>query len=149
MAPLPDDLLRAFLAGRDFDCPICGYNIRDLQTDVCPECGRQIQLQVGAVEPRQAICVVGLIGLAAGAGFSGLLVVYVGIRLLIDRYPPVPDRFIYLTVLPLVVESALLYLWLRRWKQIRQLPRSISGPLVIACWAASLINVVFFAIWIR
>lgn len=30
------------LAGRDTPCPGCGYNLRDLPTAMCPECGRTV-----------------------------------------------------------------------------------------------------------
>jgi hypothetical protein len=48
------DLLRAFIAGRDVPCPVCQYNIRDLQHGTCPECGSDLRLQVGSAVPRFA-----------------------------------------------------------------------------------------------
>lgn len=50
MPPPPDDLI-AFLRDRDVYCPLCSYNLRDLQSDRCPECGRELQLTIGLVEP--------------------------------------------------------------------------------------------------
>ncbi len=35
------DLVRHYLAGRDLPCPRCGYNLRGLGGDGCPECGLQ------------------------------------------------------------------------------------------------------------
>src|SRR4051812_44145979 len=69
-------LLLQFLAGRDVECPQCRYNLRDLQSDLCPECGERIALRVQLVEPRQAAPIVGLIGLSAGVGFNALLILY-------------------------------------------------------------------------
>lgn len=40
------ELLRTFLHGRSHPCPICGYDLRDLRNDRCPECGRQLRLVV-------------------------------------------------------------------------------------------------------
>ena len=34
----PHELLRSFLADRDQPCPSCGYNLRGLTTNHCPEC---------------------------------------------------------------------------------------------------------------
>ena len=31
--------LLAYVAGRDVGCPGCEYNLRDLKTGICPECG--------------------------------------------------------------------------------------------------------------
>ena len=64
----PAEGLRAFLAGRDVECPGCGYNLRDLGGSRCPECGDELVLRVGLAEPRQGALIAGLIGLAAGAG---------------------------------------------------------------------------------
>ncbi len=36
------DRLRQFLAGHNVLCPGCGYNLRDLQSNLCPECGRYL-----------------------------------------------------------------------------------------------------------
>ena len=47
--PTDQDMLRQFLADRDVACPACRYNIRQLQTSTCPECGRDLFLTVGAV----------------------------------------------------------------------------------------------------
>lgn len=38
--------LRTFLAGRDVPCPVCGYNLRDLEQERCPECGTHVDLGV-------------------------------------------------------------------------------------------------------
>lgn len=42
-------MLQIFLADRDVPCPACGYNIRQLQKDTCPECGRPLRLTIGIV----------------------------------------------------------------------------------------------------
>jgi hypothetical protein len=52
------DALRAFLAERDVACPGCGYNLRNLTKNVCPECARQFflaELQTERGNPRRAI----------------------------------------------------------------------------------------------
>jgi hypothetical protein len=55
--PTPDQrdndarLLREFLADRDRSCPTCGYNLRNLTSMFCPECGAELRLQVGTPAP--------------------------------------------------------------------------------------------------
>lgn len=44
-------LLRAYLAGRDVSCSGCGYNLRALSGDACPECSSPVSLSVQADEP--------------------------------------------------------------------------------------------------
>ena len=82
MPDAPPDLLSVFLDGRDVVCPGCGYNLRDLQCSRCPECGEELTLQVGLVEPRQTAAISGLIGLAAGLTGSVVLAATI-------------DRFVY------------------------------------------------------
>lgn len=42
------ELLRSFLHERDAVCPVCGYNLRNLTSGTCPECGQRVALCVGA-----------------------------------------------------------------------------------------------------
>ncbi len=46
----PDhNVLLAYLRDHDAPCPVCGYNLRHLTHDVCPECGHQFKLAIGSV----------------------------------------------------------------------------------------------------
>ena len=71
-----DPRLIAFLAGRDVLCPQCDYNLRDLRVARCPECGEPLVLRVNLAEPKQGLLIAGLVSLSAGAGLSGLLIIY-------------------------------------------------------------------------
>ena len=44
-APTDAEVLRRFLAKTDVACPGCGYNLRALSKNVCPECGITIRLK--------------------------------------------------------------------------------------------------------
>src|SRR4051812_12100108 len=74
--PAVDPQLLGFVHDRDVSCPGCGYNLRNLRNDRCPECGEQLELGLRLAEPRQAAPIAGLVGLAAGMGLGGLLLVY-------------------------------------------------------------------------
>src|SRR5258708_6757298 len=82
LAPSPTELLQLFLTDRDTPCPQCGYNLRSLRDERCPECGETLVLRVNVAEPRQGALITGLIGLSAGAGLSGLLLIYIAIQVL-------------------------------------------------------------------
>ena len=44
-APLgKDELAAAYLKSRDLPCPSCGYNRRDGQTSICPECEHDLAI---------------------------------------------------------------------------------------------------------
>src|SRR4051812_37133087 len=46
------DLLLEFLRDHDAACPVCGYNLRTLTRPICPECGQELVLTVGAARLR-------------------------------------------------------------------------------------------------
>src|SRR5438093_13337491 len=48
-----EQALLEFLRDRDVQCPLCRYNLRALTSARCPECGRELRLSVGLLEPRQ------------------------------------------------------------------------------------------------
>jgi len=50
MGSSDDVALRNFLAERDAPCPNCGYNLRGLQAETCPECKHVLRLQFARVE---------------------------------------------------------------------------------------------------
>ena len=59
-----------YLAQQDIPCPGCGYNLRGLTGEHCPECGQALVLRVGLAEPRAGRFVAALISLATGLGFN-------------------------------------------------------------------------------
>ncbi len=64
------DRLAGYLKGRDAPCPGCGYNLRDLIGDRCPECGETltvVKIIYHAPRASPASLVVGYMGLAVGA----------------------------------------------------------------------------------
>jgi hypothetical protein len=45
-------LLLQFLREFESPCPVCGYNLKALTRPVCPECGQELVLAVGAARVR-------------------------------------------------------------------------------------------------
>jgi len=64
-----------FLRDRDVACPLCHYNLRALTSPRCPECGRELRLTIGLVEPRQGAWLTGQIALTAAAGIGVMIIV--------------------------------------------------------------------------
>ena len=145
-----DPMLAAYLSGRDVPCPECGYNLRDLVGRRCPECGDDLALRLTLAEPRQGLLIAGLIGLSAGAGLSGLLLIYIGIQVL--RRPGFgPDvwHFVGVTGGGFAVEALAVAAWLSRWRQIRRLGRPARLGLTAGAWALTLANLLIFSFSIR
>lgn len=142
-------LLGEFLAARDFACPACGYNLRGLTSDRCPECNLELALTVRLAEPRMAAFIAGLVGLACGMGFSGLLTLYFVAHIAAGGtlLKVVPD--VLVTGTPFLIEGLALTLWVRsRGKLLRAAarPRTL---LVIGTWALTAANFTAFLLWLN
>lgn len=139
-------LLHVYLAQRDVPCPRCRYNLRALHGHHCPECGEEVRLNVGLVHPKMKLMTAGLIGLAAGAGFSGLLLVYAAIMIAQGEYWEAwVTTFILVNLTGLLVLGGAMTGWLLAWRKIQRMPVLWRVALVCACWSASLLFVVVFA----
>lgn len=138
-------LLATFLAGRNVPCPQCGYNLRDLRGDRCPECGDTLVLRVNAAEPRLAAPIAGLVGLSAGAGFSALMLAFSMVLLWQDRIRA-SHPIVVCTVIGLVAEGPAVFFWIRHWKAVRRLPPGSRWLRVCGCFAMTLTNLICFCI---
>lgn len=138
----PSDQLRSFLAERDVACPGCGYNLRGLTGDRCPECNEELRLQVGLVEPKMGTLVVSMVGLATGWGFCAFVSAwgfFFGARTK--------------ELLPLVVGVVALGLGLAGvWRgrgRLRRLPRGSRIAVAVACWVVSVLFTGWFIAQVR
>ena len=144
----PDPLLLQFLRGRDVPCPSCGYNLRDLTGDRCPECGQEITLRIQLAEPKLAAMLTGLIGLSTGAGFNGLLLIYWAIIRFYVRPGGMDSSFLWVIVVGFVVHGVALAAWLRYWKPIRRTRPAVRRSMAAACCVAPLVDIVIFSLTI-
>ena len=147
--PSEHALLRQFLHGRDVTCPGCRYNLRDLTGDRCPECGQAIVLHLQLAEPRQAALLTGLIGLSAGAGLNGLLLVYYALTLALMPYGPPDNSFLWTILTGFAVHAGALALWLRFWRRIRLAPSRRRWGLAAVCCVTPLVDIVIFSVNVR
>lgn len=69
------DLLRAWLASHDVECPVCRYNLRATVTRTCPECGAHLRLRAGSSDLRLGAWIVALLGVALPLGFVGIYLI--------------------------------------------------------------------------
>lgn len=143
------ELLRQFLERQDVACPACGYNLRGLLTNRCPECAGIVVLGVGPEQPRMAAFIAGLLGLASGTGFSGLLLIYAIVMVWVRGRGGIQTSFLLVTAAGLAIEGALLLVWLYRGAKIRQSNSQWRWYLAVSCWLLSLINLAVFVALIR
>jgi len=70
-----DPLLKSYLAERDVPCPGCGYNLRGLAEEKCPECGLAIELGVCGSTTNLGWLLTTIIVLAMEAGLAWIAIV--------------------------------------------------------------------------
>lgn len=135
------DLLSTYLSNRDTPCPGCGYNLRGLTGERCPECNEMLALSVSLHDAHLGALMATLIPIL-GLAAAGAVVSLVTLALcMIAGFPPL-ELVVGLILLPIVVATALgplSYLLIRprgrRW--FRQLPRSKRSGLMYASWTVT------------
>ncbi len=139
------EFLRAFLAERDLPCPLCGYNLRALRSEKCPECGSEVEVTVGLTEPRMAAFIAGVVGLAAGLGFCALILLWVGwLHVTRDGGPGLNK--LWMLPIGVVVNAVALRIWLGLRRRIRTMSRRKQWVAAVACfWLSLAVAVGFFA----
>lgn len=114
--------LQQYLAERDVACPSCGYNLRGLTGDRCPECNELLALKVGLSEPKLAEWMVGLVGIGMSTGFC-LIVLLWGMVMSFRSRGPVFEE-----LLPLIIGSGIGGILLRYWGRFGRRTLSRIGP---------------------
>jgi hypothetical protein len=149
-SPNRPELLRTFLAEADVPCPGCGYNLRGLTGQTCPECSQALALRVGLIDGQMRLYMTGLVGLAAGSGFSGLLLLYALVRTWLGGGPGgFWLLFVVITLVGALVESACLAAWLRLGRRLRRLPAGPRVGLAALAWVLTFANLGTFVLMIN
>lgn len=146
------DFLQTFLANRDTPCPGCGYNLRDLTSPVCPECGDRLELRVNLAEPRLGSWLAGMVGAACGAGFNGLLLFYVGIMMVREggrNLRGLLSPFLGVNGTGLVIMGLILLAWIRGRAKFRRASPAMKTSLILGTWLLAALDVTVFAFAIR
>ncbi|MFN7022332.1 MAG: hypothetical protein ACK4WH_13525 [Phycisphaerales bacterium] len=141
--------LRSHLADRDVPCPGCGYNLRGLGTDRCPECNQHLELRVSLTEPRLGAYLAAVTGLLGGGALAVLFFGIVVVISMIENDWPRGRLFFPIVVLPLIAGGVLLGLAIlmltprkRRW--FRTLDRMSRGWVIAGCGGLSVAFVAWF-----
>jgi hypothetical protein len=125
---------REHVADRDVSCPGCGYNLRGLTWPVCPECKQDLELRVGLVEPKIGAFVTGLIALAGGIGFHGVLMAY-SLWLRAMRAPVgMPRDSLFVIGGSILFFAIAMTVWIWRRRSLRRLSTPARWALVIGMW---------------
>ena len=91
------EMLLDFLREHDASCPLCGYNLKALTRPICPECGQELVLTVGAARLRLGW----LMAAVAPGFFSGIAAVFLLVPIASKRCAPVAASITQQTLLNL------------------------------------------------
>ncbi|MBX3406981.1 MAG: hypothetical protein KF869_09470 [Phycisphaeraceae bacterium] len=145
-----DAMLTRFIASRDTPCPVCGYNLRGLLGNRCPECGRRLVLAVGTTEPRLAAFIAGLVGLSSGLGFSALLLIYVLFEAMFGRRGFSPSLLeITLLLVGAAVGAGGVAIWVRMRKRLGRVREAAKWGWAGAAWLIGITFPVLFLLTVR
>ncbi|QYK47242.1 MAG: hypothetical protein KF838_10675 [Phycisphaeraceae bacterium] len=81
-------MLREFLASNDAACPVCGYNLRGLLHQACPECNAPLSLGVTSENLSIGPWVLAIVSFAMAAGFDGVVATVLTV-VMIANPPPI------------------------------------------------------------
>jgi hypothetical protein len=146
VTPFTDgDLLNTYLADRDVPCPRCGYNLRGLSGRRCPECGDELTLRIGLVEPRMTAYLTALGASCAGVGGSGL---FTALAMSVADANWWRETSAKLLLVLLVVASAMLALALWKRRRFRAAPIAVQWTLAgAACLIVATLSVLVVALF--
>jgi hypothetical protein len=108
-------MLVQYLRNRDADCPVCGYNLRDLATARCPECGKQLELSVSSPEPYLRGWLAAAIIACANAGIGVLMCIAVAGKGGPRHGPEVIAVYGYIAMVPVTIAILALRRRMLRW----------------------------------
>jgi hypothetical protein len=128
--PTEAHLLRALLASRDISCPVCAYNLRGNESRNCPECGANLNLQVGSADLQLGPWLTALLGVALPLGFVSIYAAFAVATLLVFIFddssgPAVSDLAAAMAVPALICAGYAFLLWrlVRRRRKFWAKPR--------------------------
>jgi hypothetical protein len=99
-APSHSTPLRDFLATTDAPCPNCGYNLKGLATNTCPECNEGIRLWVTLEHPLPRVWLACVLSLAGVGGFFLLIGLIFIVAAIAEGVPPAGFKRVMMFVLP-------------------------------------------------
>lgn len=143
-------MLRQFLADRDVSCPVCRYNLRDLRSDHCPECGAQLDLRVGSADLKLGPWLASLLSVGLPLGFLFIMTALITVMDLMEGaiYPgelPILGTLIAGTIGYAMALTALIWKRTAFWRRSRVRQVCLAWLICGLAWlaAAAIIVVVF------
>jgi hypothetical protein len=137
------EMLLEFIREHDAACPVCGYNLKALTRPICPECGQELVLAVGAAQLRFGSLLVALApGFFSGIAAVFLLVPIVGVTMFGNG--KLPLRILAVDLFGWCSGIFAILLAIKRYRFLVQ-PRAVQRWWALAIW---LIHVAALALFL-
>lgn len=148
--PSTDSEIIAFLKGRSVPCPRCAYDLRDIQTPICPECAEPLFLTVGTAKPRFGYLI---LAMAPGC-FSGVAACFVFIPIFITiwqggtlgRRFGVPWPVVFADLFGFLSAASVVFMYKHRHR-IMSWPDRRQMFFAIAIWLTHIGAFALFLLW--
>lgn len=128
------EMLLEFLREHEASCPLCGYNLKSLTRPVCPECGQELVLTVGAARVRLGW----LMAAVAPGFFSGIAALFTLVPIVVP--PMFGNKRIPLTLIGMDLfgwcSGAFAIMLAVRRHRFLALPRATQRWWTLAIWLA-------------
>ncbi len=124
-------LLKQLLALREFPCPVCGYNLRGIESDKCPECGAKLDFRVVSADLKLGPWIAAILGVALPLGFGVIMTLLFSYIVFIEGFSGNGEEYILgLFLLLTIVESVALGFLLHKrkkfWRNTTQYQQTIA-----------------------
>ncbi len=133
-AASPEAPLFAYLASHDAPCPICGYNLRQLTRDVCPECGQRFHLSIGATRPPFAAFLMFLMPPLMVGGASLVMLAILAVLFARHQLGRGMPKVVWVLIALGLLDLVLAYFLYRRRVWFLRRPRTQRYACVAASW---------------
>ena len=129
-----ESLLLKYLDATECACPACKYSLRGAQSAYCPECGEKLRLHITMETPNLGAWLLGMIGLSAGLGFSGMVLLWGSWMAFIRNRGGVDLGDLIVLAFQCIVTGALMWSWNNARLSIRRQDVGTRWMIGTLCW---------------
>lgn len=135
------ELITRFLKNREYGCPSCKYNLRDVTTGSCPECGKYLQLSIVPLERRDSVALPWLLSMALSLSVAPFAAMVLGSEIR-GRRTLSWENIVYGLIVGLLILAVPLLAGRQRFLNAKKRTRWIMFGLVFVWWCAPIAIIV-------
>lgn len=139
-AKCESELLKQLLALREYPCPVCGYNLKGIESDKCPECGANLDINIISADLKLGPWLAALLGFGLPLGFASITVALFCVFAIGSNFFNSSDWLIAgLLALLALIEGLALRVLVRYRRRFWRMPIKSQRQTAFACIGISII----------